>query len=289
MLSGVEGIHAVLFYGPEGGGMVEAANTLAKGWLCPNTSESAPYGCGDCGVCRAFERGQMVDFMRIKPWGPSSIIKQQAIRRTMPTDEDAPEPPLLEFLRTPPLMAKSKVTLFEQADRMNVPAASALLKTLEEPPPYARVILTTTEFSRLLPTVRSRCMAVACGYVAAPADELERVFGGSPGLIEQVRSNRSAYERMLEVFESSLAARPGAAIALAERTREAADGLTKGLNLNARAANAEALRCLSDWLIQRRNDRPELAQAAVDSHRLVLGNVNSGPVFDVLWARILSR
>lgn len=289
LLTGVEGIHAVLFYGPEGGGMVESAMNLVHGWLCPNLSPASPAPCGECGVCRAFARGQMVDFMHVKPWGPANLIKQHAVRRTKPDDDDAPEPPLIEFFRAPPLMARTKVVLFEQADRMNVPAASALLKSLEEPPPHAKVVLTTAEFSKLLPTVRSRCMAVACGHGLTPADDLERVFGGSPGLARQVQAHREPYSRLWSVLESSLSAPSGAAIALAERSRESAEGIGKALGLNARGANAEALRCTAEWLIQRRPDRPDLAQAAVESHRLVLGNIHAGALFDVLWARIVGQ
>ena len=181
------------------------------------------------------------------------------------------------------------VALFEHADRMNNDAASALLKTLEEPPSVAKLILTTAEFGRILPTVRSRCLNVACGDPGDPTEnEMNRIFGGSIGLTRQVQAHQDAYERLWATLESSLTARPGAAIFLAEQTREASEGIGRALGLGARAANTETLRCVAEWLIQRRSDQPELAQHAVEAHRLIVGNVNAGALFDLLWAQILS-
>ncbi|MBS1724859.1 MAG: hypothetical protein JSS66_18105 [Armatimonadetes bacterium] len=276
-------VHAVLFYGTAGSGLEEAASNLARGWLCPNG------GCGDCAVCRAYEGGRMVDLMWIKPWGPSGIIKLSAIKRRTPREDDDPEPPLREFFRTRPLMARNKVAVFESAHRMNSDAANALLKTLEEPPEYAKVVLTSSEFARVLPTVRSRCLNIACEAASDPkADEMTRVFAPSPGLAEQVVRHQTAYERLWKLLESSLEAPHGAAIALSEKTREASEALAKSMDTGARAANAEVLRCISEWLMVRHPGKPHLAQEAVELHRFIVQNANPGPVFDLLWAKVLA-
>jgi len=288
LMQSLQGVHAVLFYGPEGGGMQESGMALAQGWLCKSVSDGK--ACGVCGNCKTFLSGRNVDFIHYRPWGPSNWIKEQAIRRVKPHDDEGPETPLLEFLRTSPLMARHKVALFENADRLLGGASNALLKTVEEPPPHAKIIMTTSDFSRLLPTIRSRCMGVACGYGLNPdQSEMERVFGGSPGLNAQVQSKQEAYAKLWAVLESSRGAPPGAAIKLAEQTRELTEPISKALNLGARTANAEILRCMAQWLLQNRPERPDLAHDAVQSHRLIVGNVNSGALFDLLWSRVLSR
>ncbi len=270
--------------------MDEAARKLAQGWLCSEPIEARSY---DCSVCRAFDSGRMVDFHVVRPWGPSSMIKLDAWRPPpvgRKPDEDAPKPTLIEFLRTPPLMAKHKVVLLEQCDRMNHDFSNALLKSLEEPPPYVRMILTTSEFSRLLPTVRSRCMAVACpSLVPSEPSEMERVLGGSPGLLAKIRASLDAYEQVWRVFESSLTAPWFASIVLADQTRDAAESLAKSQKSNTRAGQVEAARCLAAWLLARRPERPDLAKSAIEVHKFLVGNVNAGASLDWLWSEILAK
>lgn len=282
------GVHSVLLYGPEGAGMEDYADELAQGWMC---KLGGPEGaCGQCAVCNAFKTGRLIDLMRVRPWGPQNLIKIGAMRSPKPEDPDAPKPPLLDFLRTPPMMARCKVAIFEDAHRMNSDASNALLKTLEEPPPYAKIILTTTEFNRIIPTVRSRCLSVSCSYQVSPGqDEVLRLWGASPGLALKIETFRPHYESLLEVFNSSLQAPPGAAIALAERCRECAEPLAKALKLSTRAAQVEILRCLAGWLVAKRPEKPALAQSAVEAHRLIQGNINAGALLDHLWVEILSR
>lgn len=288
LVSGQAEIHAVLFYGEDGGGMLDQGLNLAQGWLCHNPENGS--ACGTCGVCKSFLAGRMVDFMHYKPWGPSSLIKLDAIRppqKNKKRDDDAPVPNLIEYFRTPPLMARHKVAMFDRADRLTHDSANALLKTLEEPPAFAKVILVTGEYSRLLPTVRSRCMGVACSYALDPeADAIAATFGPSPGLYERIQKHRKSYEQLWTVLESSRTAPPGAAVALSERMRDVSDKLADALKGPARAGHSEALRCMAEWLVRNRTDRPELAQAAVEAHRRVVGNVNAGPLLDALWAQV---
>ncbi|MBS1714071.1 MAG: hypothetical protein JST30_07005 [Armatimonadetes bacterium] len=277
------GSHAVLFYGSEGSGPEDAAVGLAQKWLCPQG------GCGECAVCRAFETRRCVDFMHVAPWGPSSLIKVGAVHPPARNkrDEDAPDPTILEFLRMRPLMARSKVVWIERADRMNADAANALLKTLEEPPDYARLVLTTAEFGRLLPTIRSRCLNVAMTSQPPSDDPMLRAFGPTPGLLARVESHRELYEKLWSLLESSLDAPFGAAIALSERCRGIGESLASAQKSNARVANTEVTRCVAAWLLHRRPDDPERAQAAVEAHRLIVGNANPGLVFDRLWTAVL--
>jgi DNA polymerase-3 subunit delta' len=80
---------------------------------------------------------------------PSKEIKVEAVRQAV------------SFAQTTSARGRSKVLLVHPAEKMNTVAANALLKTLEEPPGQARFILSSAAFDELLPTVRSRCQALA--------------------------------------------------------------------------------------------------------------------------------
>jgi DNA polymerase-3 subunit delta' len=195
LLSSDSPVQSVLFYGIEGAGHEELARHLAEGWLC--SGETKP--CGECQACGAFERERNPDFLLIEPLGASSIIRLAAIRR----DKLNPiEPPLQEFFRTPPLLSKTKVALITDADRMNADAANALLKTLEEPHPYARMILTTSHVGHLLPTILSRCLAMACALPDEGEFEAEPLIKtlslGAPGRALQLGQNEEIYQKIAD-------------------------------------------------------------------------------------------
>lgn len=289
LLSGRSRSQSVLFSGEVGTGADDAATELAKAWLCRQPGEAG--ACGDCPVCRSFEAGRAVDYQAYEPAGRSSMIRMDTIRPDATRRPEPGEPevtPLTVFFRTGPLMARNKVAVFRSAERMNAQTANALLKTLEEPPVFGRIVLTTSEPSRLLPTVRSRCLSVACERPTldewAPPDRLCSLFGPTPGASLAVQDHREAYEGLLQVLDSAPRAPRGAALALADRFRTATEGLADSRKLPARAANAEALRCAAAWA---RVERPEAAASAVEAHRLVVGNVNAGPVTDWLFTVLL--
>ena len=153
-------IHAILFFGQKGSGKTTISKWLAQSWLCPNAKDGST-GCGECAVCTSFSNGRCVDFQHIKPKGPSALIKRGAFVENE-NDKDIDTVPLTDYFRSRPLMAVSKVALISDAHRMNQDASNAFLQLLEEPPNFARIILTTHEFSRVPATIRSRCLCVAC-------------------------------------------------------------------------------------------------------------------------------
>ncbi len=287
LAEGTSHAHAVLFYGQDGAGMDDVARELARVWLVRGPDD--PVG-------KAFDAGRAVDFQEVAPAGPSAQIKLSAVQARSARPEGSEEHavvPLIEFFRSPPLMARHKVFLIRSADRLNRDAANALLKTLEEPHPHGKVILTTAELSRVMPTVRSRCLAVACELPTAeewaPSGRMERLFGPTPGLAETVRAHAAAYEGLLAVLDLIPTAPAGGALGLAWRYRDAAERLAASRDSTARAAQAEALRCAAAWFRAEAPDRPDLALAAVEAHRLVLQNLNAGPVFDALFAEATAR
>lgn len=294
MIAGHSPVHAILLYGAAGAGKTALAERLAKAWLCPNATEAG--ACEDCGVCRSFDEGRAVDFQRIVPLGPSRIIKQACIIEDQ-DDKDFKGVAVLNFFRTRPLMSKYKVVLFEEAERMNGAAATALLKTLEEPDEHVRMILTTSAISRIMPTILSRCVAIACELpgedetraLLGDLADYEQIFSeGAPGMVLGIRGASEAYCQLFEVCENLLTAPPGAALKLADRFRASAELLDDKLKLGARGANTEALRCLALWVAIKMPDHPHRLQAVIETHRRIIGNANPSAVFDALFITLLN-
>ncbi|MCW5937198.1 MAG: hypothetical protein KIT11_07825 [Fimbriimonadaceae bacterium] len=265
------GVHAVLLYGPRAEQLATLAQELANDWLCPKPVEGR--ACKDCPTCRAFAAGRAVDYQRIAPFGAANEIKLGAVTTDDDPDKDFMGTPLLQFFRTPPLMARGKVVWFETADRLNSRAANALLKTLEEAASSGRLILTTTEVGRVLPTIRSRCLCVPC-----PDD------GGTDEAPEQSEA-REAIATVLSAVET---APVGGALALSERFMAAAERLPAA-KAGKRAGVAAALAIAADYALRAWPERPEAAKAIVEAHRLVLGYVGAGNVSDWLFCELLYR
>lgn len=281
------GAHAVLLYGLEGSGKRTLARELARAWLCKaNTGEGA---CGVCQACQAFDRGNLSDFLKIVPEGKSGIIKLGQI-----TEGDQPGDrafvPLRSFLRTGPLLAKAKVVLIEQADRMNASAANALLKTLEEPEDYGKLILTTDSVGGVLPTILSRCVAVSCDLpVDRDPDVSEEAWAlarGAPGKAKAIAANWDAYRDLLGLVDTLLTAKPHLALALSERFQEIAEKLEEDENAQKRQEQSEGLRALAEAL-RYRGAPPAWIHRVVRAHAWVSGNTNAPLVFDALFVNLL--
>ncbi|MGV8078480.1 MAG: DNA polymerase III subunit delta' [Syntrophales bacterium] len=132
--------HAYLFRGMEGIGKRTVAETFAKALNCSRREDDA---CDDCPSCRKFNSGNHPDIVTIRPAGPFIRIGDIRI--------------LQDQMGFRPLEGGRRVFLIVEADRMNEPAANALLKTLEEPSPRNHLILITSRPHRLPSTILSRC------------------------------------------------------------------------------------------------------------------------------------
>ncbi len=131
--------HAYLFCGPRGTGKTSMARLLARAVNCED-EEHAP--CGKCENCLAAIEGTHPDIIEINAANETHV-------------EDVRD--LIERARLSPMMGKHKVYIVDEAHQLSSSAASALLKTLEEPPEHVIFILATTDPQKLLPTIISRC------------------------------------------------------------------------------------------------------------------------------------
>jgi hypothetical protein len=260
---------------------------LAKAWLCKNAG--AEGACGECQACLSFERDRCADYLTVSPVGTSRIIRLGAMIETDPDDPLYPIKAQL-FLRTPPLAARRKVVVIEDADRLNPRAANSLLKTLEEPPPYARFILITDSVGSILPTILSRSLAVAC-EIPLNVDGIEpwaqAVASGAPGRAAELQEFSAVYKPIHEFALNIRTLAWAEALVVAEYFAGLADRLQSVRKLGARAADAEALEVLatSYSLIADRN--PEVLQAIIEAHRRILGNANASSVYDALFTAAL--
>jgi DNA polymerase-3 subunit delta' len=213
------------------------------------------------------------------------MIKLGAITTSSKEDKDDAALPLSAFLRTGPLTSRHKVVLIDEADRMNAASANALLKTLEEPPPYGMIILTTREVGRVLPTILSRCVAVAC---EAPVSESGWSDMTDPTYGTDLRMDENAeLFGSLRVFAHQLLDRPWTeAMVASEEFRGICAEIEKKEGISARHAYGEGLALLGRLLL--RAGRLEAAQRAVEAHRRILGNGNASLTCDAFFADIMN-
>lgn len=135
--------HAYLFTGPRGVGKETTAWAFLFHLFCERDKE---YPCGECKACRKIEKEIHPDVRILYPEKREITIGQ--IRDT------------IHFLKYRPLEAEYKIIFIKEADKINLEAGNALLKSLEEPPPYVIFILISENFSKLLPTIVSRSQIV---------------------------------------------------------------------------------------------------------------------------------
>jgi DNA polymerase-3 subunit gamma/tau len=137
---------AFLFCGPRGVGKTTCARILAKTINCINLTADTE-ACDKCESCLSFNSGQSFDIHELDAASNNSV---DDIRN------------LVDTVRIPPQMQEHnpnamKVYVIDEVHMLSAAAFNAFLKTLEEPPPFVKFILATTERHKILPTILSRC------------------------------------------------------------------------------------------------------------------------------------
>ncbi len=153
--------HAYLFSGDRLADLEAIAGTLAKTLNCPTPPRRAPAGaaldcCDHCPSCRKISEHLHPDVQWVRPESKLRVIVVDQIRT------------LLDTVYLKPNEARYKVAVIVGADRLNVQAANAFLKTLEEPPERSVLLLLTTEPQRVLETILSRCLRLTFGGGGGP-------------------------------------------------------------------------------------------------------------------------
>lgn len=144
--------HAYIFEGPIGCGRRKTALALTQAIFCKEMSDDA---CGICPSCRKVAAGNHGDIHFVEPLPDKRDISIAQLRD------------IQRELALRPYEAPRKACIMEPADRMNTNSANSLLKTLEEPPGNAIIILLTENADILLPTIRSRCQLVRFSPLSA--------------------------------------------------------------------------------------------------------------------------
>lgn len=189
--------HSYLFVGIEGIGKNMIATEFAKMILCLKEN---PY-CNQCKSCIEFDSNNNPDFLVINPDGNS--IKIEQIRY------------MQKKVQEKPIIANKKVYLINEADKMTVEAQNCLLKTLEEPPEYATIILIGANENAFLTTIKSRCMILHFQpiedeemkqYLAKKYDmtgisqNMLDIFQGSIGKAETLKDKKEQYQVLDDIM-----------------------------------------------------------------------------------------
>lgn len=219
--------HALLITGPEGIGKTTLAMTLAQALLC-QAQDPAQRPCGSCPACRKVAKGAHPDLLIVQPEEEGGALKITALRE------------MERVLRLKPMEGGRKVAVLLHFERATDAAANALLKTLEEPPAYAHLILLALETDTLLPTIVSRAAVLALRPVAveelrralverwgmdeAQAERLARLSGGRVGWALQADYPQRAEEALEKLF-TALDAQLPARLALAETLAKTPEAL----------------------------------------------------------------
>lgn len=168
--------HGYMFLGISGIGKFLFAKEFAKAILCDEK-----IGCNKCKSCVEFDSSNNPDFQLIEP--EENSIKIEQIRK------------MNNKIYEKPIISKRKVYIINNADSMTLDAQNCLLKTLEEPPEYAVIILIGTNENIFLNTIRSRCVKINFNKISD--EELKNIL-----INKYEYSNIS--ENMLKLFSGSL-------------------------------------------------------------------------------------
>ena len=181
---------AILVTGEKKAERQAVAGLFCESLFCGQLSAEGP--CGVCPACLKIREGNHPDVIRVVHEGPD-VIKVDDIR-TQVTDT----------VSVRPYYGKRTVYVIDDADLMNPQAQNALLKTLEEPPEYAILLLLAADPSQLLPTVRSRVVRIdlmdESALMLSAAETESEIYGTVVELCRNI-TRMAGYEAALKAKE----------------------------------------------------------------------------------------
>ncbi|HEX7101231.1 MAG TPA: DNA polymerase III subunit [Nitrolancea sp.] len=206
--------HAYLLSGPQGIGRRTLARTFAQALVCEAPLPERP--CGVCSACRRTARGIHPDVMTVS-------LEQQAATETRDSKNTRITIDTIRELRSNlslrPLEADWRAAILEDVELFSLPAYDALLKSLEEPPPFVVLLLIATEVEAVPETIRSRCRPLALeplsrtevsanlearGVEAAQAAMLAGITRGRIGQAIALAGDRAALDARRESVDAGL-------------------------------------------------------------------------------------
>lgn len=138
--------HAYLFTGPAQVGKTTVAQAVAQALVCERRTDGDGAPCGTCQACQRVAENRYPDVQLVA--ATKNVIQIDQVRA------------LQADAALSPLEGRYKVFIISEIERATLPAANALLKTLEEPPPQVVVLLTSNRRDQVLPTILSRCQVI---------------------------------------------------------------------------------------------------------------------------------
>lgn len=152
--------NAYLFAGPRGVGKTSTARILAKALNCKDGPTVNP--CGKCPSCLEIAQSRSLDVIEIDGASNRGIDEIRVLR---------------ENVKFSPVQGKYKVYIIDEVHQITADGFNALLKTLEEPPPYVKFIFATTHPNKVIPTILSRCQRFDFRRISATeiARQLEHI------------------------------------------------------------------------------------------------------------------
>jgi len=183
-----------LFVGPSGIGKRLFARRLAQALLCRTAGAAALAPCGVCESCIQAAAGSHPDIIEVAKPADRSFIPLELL---IGDKEHRGRQGLCYELSLRPFFGRRKVAVIDDADALNAEGANSLLKTLEEPPPGAVLILISASPARQLPTIRSRCQMVH--FFPLSPEEVQSILLDR-GLVD----DKSTAERIAAFCEGSV-------------------------------------------------------------------------------------
>ncbi|MFN3598062.1 MAG: DNA polymerase III subunit gamma/tau, partial [Rubricoccaceae bacterium] len=265
--------HAYLFSGPRGVGKTTAARVLAKAINCQTPLAERPDAepCRTCEACRSFEEGRALNVIELDAASNNSVNDVRELRDTV---------------RVPPQGAAKKVYILDEVHMLSASAFNALLKTLEEPPPYVVFIFATTEPHKVLPTILSRTQRFDFRRIQVPEIvgrlraicAAEGVRADDEALVLLARKGDGALRDALSLFDQAVAicGQDLQGAALREALGVVATDLFFDVTDAAAAGDRAGVLALVDALVRRGYDLREFLHGLAEHLRDLLAARTTG-------------